>query len=166
MDECARHSICCSGPAVVSGLPCSICHSFGVEDKHTDENDSDHKTFFCLDLSPFFFPPKQSLLLFLFFSWCLFSFWEITEVTNRDFHSIVYVHISCLFKHIYLGTTWTKFQTPATSPQLNFTLFKHTLCCLSDVANLHQTPTEDSDLFECICCASVFDFCWFDKWKL
>lgn len=30
--------------AVVRSLPCSICHSFGVEDKHTDQNGSDHKT--------------------------------------------------------------------------------------------------------------------------
>lgn len=29
---------------VVSSPPCSICHSFGAEDKHTDQNDSDHKT--------------------------------------------------------------------------------------------------------------------------
>lgn len=37
-------AICCSVLAVVRSPPCSICHSFGVEDKHTDENDSDHRT--------------------------------------------------------------------------------------------------------------------------
>lgn len=96
MSVCAT---CCSGLAVVGSLPCSICHSFGVEDKHTDENDSDHKTI-CLDLSPSFHSPKLFLLLLLSFL-VSFFFWEVTEVANRHFHSIVYVHIS-VFKHIFV----------------------------------------------------------------
>lgn len=55
-------AICCSSLAVVKRPPCSICHSFGVEDKHTDENDSDHRTIYVW------------ICLFPFTSWLYFSF--------------------------------------------------------------------------------------------
>lgn len=126
--------ICCSGPAVVSSPPCSICHSFGVEDKHTDENDSDHRII------------SVSILLFLtlfllFFSVLLLlpSFWGVTKVANMHFHSVVYAHICCIL-NICLRSTWTKFQTPATSPQLNFTLFKHVLSAASAMSPICAEP--------------------------
>lgn len=55
-----------------------------------------------------------------------FLFGGFAKVASGRFHAIVYAHICC-FLNICLCSTWTKFQTPATCPQLNFTLFKHTL---------------------------------------
>lgn len=130
-------AICCSSLDVVSSPPCSICHSFGVEDKHTDENDSDHRTI------------SVWICLFLFTSWlyfCFFllllsllSFWGGYKVANSHFHSVVYVHICCVL-NICLCSTWTKFQTPATSPQLNFTLFKHTLSAAPPMSPIGTKP--------------------------
>lgn len=64
-----------------------------------------------------------------------FSFWGVTKVENGH----LYFRCICTYLLYFtcLHSTWTKFQTPATSPQLNFTLFKHALCCLCEVANLH-----------------------------
>lgn len=113
---------------VVSSPPCSICHSFGAEDKHTDQNDSDHKTisvWICLLL----FASRLFLLLSSPLSFFL-SCWGV-RVENGHLHAIVYAHICCILNICLLGT-WTTFQTPASSPQFNFTLFKHTLsedCC-------------------------------------
>lgn len=95
----------------------------------------------------FFFPPKTISAAFSFLFLVSFSFWEITGVTNRDFHCIVYVHIPCLFKRIYLHSTWTKFQTPATSPQLNFTLFKHTLSAASAMSPICTKPPLKTQIY-------------------
>lgn len=68
------------------------------------------------------------------------SVWGVAKVANRHSHSVVYVRIYCVL-NICLRSTWSEFQTPATSPQLNFTLFKHhSQCCLGDVANLSSEP--------------------------
>ncbi len=128
-------AICCSSLAVVSSPPCSICHSFGVEDKHTDENDSNHRTisvWICLFLF-------TSCLYFCFSCSLLSLSGGFTKVANRHFHSIVYVHIYCIL-NMCLHSTWTKFQTPATSPQLNFTLFKHTLSAASAMSPICTEP--------------------------
>ncbi len=104
----------------------------------------------------FFLPPDSIIAL---------SISEvITKTANMHSHFIVYVHIYCTL-NICLHSTWTKFQTPASSPQLNFALFKHSQCCLSHVANLQWTPLK-TQMYECTCCASVFDFCRSDLWKL
>lgn len=53
------------------------------------------------------------------------------------------LHCICtylLLLNICLHSTWTKFQTPATSPQLNFTLFKHTLRAASAMSPICAEP--------------------------
>lgn len=125
-------AICCSGLAVVSSPPLSICHSFGGEDKHTDENDSDHRII-PVSIRLFLLPDSISASLALC-SWG--GRWGWRTGISTPF---VYIHICCIL-NICLHSTWTIFQTAATSPQLNFTLFKHALSAASAMLPICAEP--------------------------
>lgn len=120
----------CVAAAVGSSPPCSICHSFGVKDKQTDENDSNHRISSSV--------PASSVPRWL----------PLSKVTNMHFHPTLY----CM----YVSAANETYVCTAHGPHFKLQLHLHNwiLLCLNTRSVLpwpcHQSashPIEDSDVW-------------------